>query len=107
MSFTIIGNELVLQNTNFNSSYEKLVFIILLRYCNKGIAYPSINKIATLALISRPTVIKALKGLEESNKITKKQMMSNGEYKNNVYTINPEFLDKEHHEYYIIDDDYE
>lgn len=96
MSFTVINNESVINNINFNSSYEKLIFIILLRYANKGVAYPSLNNLSKLALISRPTVIKALKGLEADGKLIKIQKVNGGEYKNNTYKINHIYLDREY-----------
>lgn len=80
-------------NEVFNSglSVNAIVVRLYLARCANGErqAWPSLNTIARSCGISKPTVIKALKELEEKGWITKKiQRRASLEYTTTIYTLN-------------------
>ena len=72
------------------NSNEKLVYLILCRYGNNNtVAFPSYTTIAAKGEFSRPTAIKAVKGLIEKGFITKQTIKSKtGAYSRNLYEVN-------------------
>jgi DNA-binding transcriptional ArsR family regulator len=73
------------------TGYKLLTYIVLCRYADNktGECYPSYNKIAENMGVSRPTVIKYIKQLEDDGIITKKKNKNNNQqFYNNVYYIN-------------------
>lgn len=88
MSFTIIQND-VLENTLLNMR-EKICFVVLQKFADNEThtCFPSLNKLAAIIGCSKPTVIKALKGLEEKGLILKKRRKrEDGGHTSNLYTI--------------------
>jgi DNA-binding transcriptional ArsR family regulator len=63
--FCWIQNE-ILENDNLNGQ-DIMVYLALARYANNDTqtCYPSYNKLCKIARVSRPTISKALKTLEE------------------------------------------
>lgn len=87
-NFTIFHNEFI--ETDLLDCYEKLVFMAIKRHINNNdnTAFPSIKKICNHTRLSKPTVIKAIKGLEEKHIITVEHRESNSKgHMNNLYTL--------------------
>lgn len=88
MSFTMIHND-ILENTLLNMR-EKICFVVLQKFADNEThtCFPSLNKLAAIIGCSKPTVIKALKGLEEKGLILKKRRKrADGGHTSNLYTI--------------------
>lgn len=87
-NFTIIHNEFI--ETDLLDGYEKLVFIAIKRHISNQdyTAFPSIKKICSHTRLSKPTVIKAIKGLEEKHiiKVEHRESDSRG-HMSNLYTL--------------------
>lgn len=87
-NFTIIHNEFI--ETDLLDGYEKLVFIAIKRHISNQdyTAFPSIKKICSHTRLSKPTVIKAIKGLEDKHiiKVEHRESDSKG-HMSNLYTL--------------------
>ena len=95
MSFTMIHND-ILENTLLNMR-EKICFVVLQKFADNEThtCFPSLNKLAAIIGCSKPTVIKALKGLEEKGLILKKRRKrADGGHTSNLYTILVSAIDK-------------
>lgn len=75
------------------TAYEKLTYLILGRYGNRGtVAFPSYNTIGRKGGFSKDTAIRAVKGLFEKGYITKINTQSeSGGHTSNRYTVNYNF----------------
>lgn len=87
-NFTLFHNEFI--DNELLTYAEKLVFIAIKRHLNNKSysAYPSMNTISKKVGISKPTVVKAVKGLEDKKIIqVVRERENNTKNKNNVYII--------------------
>lgn len=67
-NFTIIDNEVL---TDYSlTAYELAVYVVLASHTRNGTAFPGLNRIASLAGCSKPTAIKAIKGLENKGLVS-------------------------------------
>jgi hypothetical protein len=72
---------------------EKLVYLTLCRFGNLGReAFPSLNKLVAKCELSKPTIIKAIKGLIEKGALIKRSVKNDkGSYDRNIYNVIYEF----------------
>lgn len=74
----------------FEDIYEAHLFVVLSRYCNNGqVAYPSLNTLCEKCYCSKPTLLKAIKGLEKKGYIAKinRQNSETKTNQTNVYSV--------------------
>lgn len=85
--FTIVFNDFL--ETDLLDWNEKRIFIYLKKFSNdEDQCFPSIKTLCRLSQLSKKTVLKALKGLEEKKIITKQSRKNNPQgYKSNLYTL--------------------
>lgn len=72
--------------------YEKMTYTLLSRFLNDqngDVVFPSIDLLVELMGASKPTVIKALKGLETKKLIEIEKVKTKGINKRNVYHLKP------------------
>ena len=87
-NFTIFHNEFI--DSKLLSGYEKLVFIAIKRHLNSesSQAFPSIKTICSHTGLSKPTVIKAIKSLEDKEILTVEHRESEDRgHMSNLYTL--------------------
>lgn len=87
-NFTIFHNEFI--DSELLSGYEKLVFIAIKRHLNSesSQAFPSIKTICKHTGLSKPTVIKAIKSLEDKEILTVQHRESEDRgHMSNLYTL--------------------
>lgn len=87
-NFTIFHNEFI--DSKLLSGYEKLVFIAIKRHLNSesSQAFPSIKTICSHTGLSKPTVIKAIKSLEDKKILAVEHRESEERgYMSNLYTL--------------------
>ena len=87
-NFTIFHNEFI--DSKFLSGYEKLVFMAIKRHLNSesSQAFPSIKTICSHTGLSKPTVIKAIKSLEDKEILTVEHRESEDRgHMSNLYTL--------------------
>lgn len=96
----------VMRNKHFSNAHEKLIYLELAdRTDDNGKCFPSLATLSAASMLSKPTVIKALKGLEEKGLIIiSKRKLDNGGNASNVYYVvmdeesikplQPDMLDK-------------
>lgn len=79
----------VMRNKHFSNAYEKLIYLELAdRTDDNGKCFPSLATLGKASMLSKPTVIKALKGLEEKGLIViSKRKLDNGGNTSNVYYV--------------------
>jgi DNA-binding Lrp family transcriptional regulator len=65
---------------------------VLLRFAISLKATISLKRLSEITLLSKPTVIKVLKELQASGKLTKCQEKNNGIFENNSYLINEKYV---------------
>lgn len=85
--FTIVYNDFL--ETNLLDWNEKRIFIYLKKFSDSNSqCFPSIKTLCTLSQLSKKTVLKALKGLEDKQIIIK-QLRENEQYgyQSNLYTL--------------------
>lgn len=85
--FTLIDNP-VLENEELSGT-AKLVYTLLCKFANSdtGQCYPSHQTLAKLAGVSKPTVMKALSQLEETQHISITRRTEGKQRLTNIYTI--------------------
>ena len=87
--FTQVSND-VIDAEDFEKPIDKLVYISLLRFAfHKGHAYPSIKRLAKMTCVTKNTLLKSLKRLEDRKLIFIKKRVENNVHKSNIYYINP------------------
>lgn len=87
-NFTIFHNEFI--DSELLSGYEKLVFMAIKRHLNSesSQAFPSIKTICSHTGLSKPTVIKAIKSLEDKEILTVEHRESEDRgHISNLYTL--------------------
>lgn len=87
-NFTIFHNEFI--DSKLLSGYEKLVFIAIKRHLNSesSQAFPSIKTICSHTGLSKPTVVKAIKSLEEKEILAVEHRESEERgHMSNLYTL--------------------
>ena len=87
-NFTIFHNEFI--DSKLMSGYEKLVFIAIKRHLNSesSQAFPSIKTICSHTGLSKPTVIKAIKSLEDKEILAVEHRESEERgHMSNLYTL--------------------
>lgn len=87
-NFTIFHNEFI--DSELLSGYEKLVFMAIKRHLNSesSQAFPSIKTICSHTGLSKPTVIKAIKSLEDKEILTVEHRESEDRgHMSNLYTL--------------------
>lgn len=87
-NFTIFHNEFI--DSEFLSGYEKLVFMAIKRHLNSesSQAFPSIKTICSHTGLSKPTVIKAIKSLEDKEILAVEHRESEERgHMSNLYTL--------------------
>lgn len=87
-NFTIFHNEFI--DSELLSGYEKLVFMAIKRHLNSesSQAFPSIKTICSHTGLSKPTVIKAIKSLEDKEILTVEHRESEDHgHMSNLYTL--------------------
>lgn len=87
-NFTIFHNEFI--DSEFLSGYEKLVFMAIKRHLNSesSQAFPSIKTICSHTGLSKPTVIKAIKSLEDKDILMVEHRESEDRgHMSNLYTL--------------------
>lgn len=86
---TAKGKEKTITASYFDDIYEKMIFIVLCRYCNNNeVAYPSFQKIADMAMCSRRKAIDCIESLENKGFIKKvSRPKTSGDNDTNLYTI--------------------
>ena len=87
-NFTIFHNEFI--DSKLLSGYEKLVFIAIKRHLNSesSQAFPSIKTICSHTGLSKPTVIKAIKSLEDKEILAVEHRESEERgHMSNLYTL--------------------
>ena len=90
INFTIVPNELI--DTDRISTHAKLTYIVLCRFANKELtAFPSQKKIAERAGMSRMTVSRVMKELEDVGLIVRQERRRNdGGKASNLYILTDE-----------------
>lgn len=88
-SYTIIYNDFL--ESDLLTKDEKLVFIVLKRYCNieTMTAFPSVSRIAKLTKVSENGVRNAIKGMEKKGvlSIERRKYKDKDGYMTNIYTL--------------------
>ncbi|MGL5716705.1 MAG: helix-turn-helix domain-containing protein, partial [Paraclostridium sp.] len=72
--FKVVDSETGKESTEmaFENIYQAHLFVVLSRYCNNGqVAYPSISTLCKKCYCSKPTLLKAIEGLEKKGYIAK------------------------------------
>lgn len=84
--FTMISNDLI--RCEHMSPTLKTIYSIICCFANgSGSCFPSYGTIAAKAGVSRSTVIRSIKTLEESGLLVKEYRKNGSEYSSNTYTI--------------------
>lgn len=79
----------VIRGKYFETANEKLVYLVLADHTNdSGECFPSLATLCAESLLSKPTVLKALKSLEDKGLIVKRRRkLDNGGTSSNVYHV--------------------
>ena len=79
----------VIRGKYFETANEKLVYLVLADHTNdSGECFPSLATLCAESLLSKPTVLKALKSLEDKGLIVKRRRkLDNGGASSNVYHV--------------------
>ena len=88
-SFFMMDNGIVDDYENF-TMHEVLAYMVLCRYTSNDTqkCFPSYNTLAKRMRVSKPTAIKAIKGLVEKGIIkVEKTKKENGDNESNIYTV--------------------
>ncbi|MFR5832410.1 MAG: helix-turn-helix domain-containing protein [Acutalibacteraceae bacterium] len=79
----------VIRGKYFETANEKLVYLVLADHTDdRGECFPSLATLCAESLLSKPTVLKALKSLEDKGLIVKRRRkLDNGGASSNVYHV--------------------
>ena len=86
--FCLLDNKAI--DSHILKKFELLIYVVLIRFANNetGACYPSLERIASCAGVSRTTTKKAIKSLEEKGILEKfVRVDENGQHTTNIYKI--------------------
>ncbi len=85
-----VENEVVDNCTVFSSPHEKLLHMVLARFCNNNkVAFPSYSTLSELCICSKSTIIRTMNSLEKKGLINKIRRVGKTEINDtNLYTLN-------------------